>query len=141
MNLQKSREVIYIAGPFTSDDPLVVAHNCNVANALARRVRAYGLVPFVPHTGLAGGHTALGELESPRVSLAELTWEQAMTECRELLQRCEAALMVEGWERSRGATEERALAKACGIPVFDTFADLVAAGLGVKKAEVAHAAE
>ncbi|MBS1766011.1 MAG: DUF1937 family protein [Acidobacteria bacterium] len=138
MNLHKSREVVYIAGPFTSDDELIVAHHCNVASALARRVRAYGMVPFVPHTGLAGGHTALNEQSSPRVGLPDLTWEQAMVECREILQRCDAMLMVEGWERSRGATEERALAKACGIPVFDTFAELIAAGLHGAKREAAH---
>lgn len=139
MNLHKSREVVYIAGPFSNDDPAIVVHNCNVANALARRVRDFGLVPFVPHTGLAGGHSSMDGLDEQMVSLPDLTWEQAMVECRELLQRFDAVLMVEGWERSRGATEERELAKACGIPVFDSFAELIAAGLHGTR-EVPHEA-
>jgi hypothetical protein len=140
LNLQKSREVVYLAGPYSSPDPLVVAYRCNIASALARRVRALGMVPFVPHTGLAGGHSFV-DGEHLRTGAPELTWEEAMVDCRELLQRCDAVLMVEGWVRSKGATEERELAKACGIPVFDTFKEMVAAGLGVKKPEVAREAE
>lgn len=141
MNLsQKSREVIYIAGPFTNDDKRTVAANCNAANELARRIRHYGLTPFVPHTGLAGGRSLCYPDGAVQTVAPDLTWEEAMVDCRELLQRCDAVLMVEGWERSRGATEERALAKERGIPVFDTFAELVAAGLGIKR-EVPDAAE
>lgn len=135
MNLTKSREVVYIAGPYSAPTPDELAVNCTAAHALAKRVRAFGLVPFVPHTALGGGET-LGFLNDPIYRVPSLTWEEAMIECREFVQRCDAVLMVEGWERSRGATEERALAKACGIPVFDTFAELVAAGLHGKRPEV-----
>lgn len=152
MNLHKSREVIYIAGPFTAETKHEIAVNCNRASDLALRVRALGLVPFAPHTGLAGGYasrellqqsiaTALRrKAEVVIVAIPDLEWEAAMVECRELLQRCDAMLMVEGWERSKGATEERELAKACGIPVFDTFAELVAAGLAIPKREAVHEA-
>lgn len=140
MNLHKSREVVYIAGPFTAPTVEGMVTFCNAAIEVGKRVRAFGLVPMVPHISLCGGMAL--RLESQLIFEAPpLTWEEAMVDCRELLQRCDAVLMVEGWERSRGATEERELAKACGIPVFDTFAELVAAGLGVKKPEVANAAE
>ncbi len=132
--LPKSREVVYIAGAYTAPDTRGIAANCNSAHALARRVRAFGLVPFVPHTAMGGGET-LGFLYDPLYKVPRLTWEEAMVECREFVQRCDAVLMVEGWERSRGATEERELAKACGIPVFGSFAELVAARLAVKAAE------
>lgn len=133
MNLQKSREVVYIAGAYTAPTAAGIVANCNAAHALAKRVRAFGLVPFVPHTGLAGGVTDLA-FARPFYDLPTLTWEEAMVDCRELLQRCDAVLMVEGWESSKGATEERELAKERGIPVFDSFTQLVAAGLGVGKA-------
>lgn len=131
--IPKSREVIYIAGPFTSSDNIVVACNCNAANALARRVRALGYVPFVPHTGLAGGQAALNYAGAVYVGLSDLGWEEAMVECRELLQRCDAVLMVEGWQKSRGATEERTLAKSCGIPVFDSVCEMLEAELAIEK--------
>ncbi|HEU5117641.1 MAG TPA: DUF1937 family protein [Isosphaeraceae bacterium] len=132
----QSREVVYIAGPFTHRDGLVVAHHCNAANALARRVREFGMVPFVPHTGIAGGHAIVRGEGGPGevvVTLPDLTWERAMEECRELLGRADAVLMVEGWERSKGATEERALAQSLGIPVFETMCDLMAGALGLKQ--------
>lgn len=136
MNLPKSREVVYIAGAFTHPDGLVVAHHCNAANALARRAREFGLVPFVPHTGLAGGHAMTRGEGGPGevvVTLPDLTWDRAMEECRELLSRADAVLMVEGWEGSKGAREERALALSLGIPVFHALGDLMAARLGLKQ--------
>lgn len=132
MNLPKSREVIYIAGPFTDPNPIQVARNCNSANELAIRVRAFGMVPFCPHTALAGSIVHTVERE-PVFLLPQITWEKAMEECREFLSRADAVLMVGGWRNSKGATEERALALSLGLPVFDSFADLVAGALGLKQ--------
>ncbi|HZU52254.1 MAG TPA: DUF4406 domain-containing protein [Holophagaceae bacterium] len=137
MNLPKSREVVYIAGPFTAEDRRQIVRNCNNAHFLALRVRALGYTPFVPHTGLAGG---IAELSAGELiyELPDLGWELSMVDCRALLPCFQAVLMVEGWETSRGATEERELAKAYGIPVFDTFSELVAAGLGIHRREVVN---
>ena len=40
------------------------------------------------------------------------------------LVRADALLMLEGWEESTGATKERAVALALGIPVFYSMEDL-----------------
>ena len=36
----------------------------------------------------------------------------------EMLRRCDAVLVVPGWEKSSGTRAEIAEANACGIPVF-----------------------
>lgn len=73
------------------------------ATAQGMRVRELGLVPFVPHVAILGG----------------CSWEHGMDECLEHLQRADGLLLLEDWSLSRGALQERALAEALGLPVFD----------------------
>jgi hypothetical protein len=41
----------------------------------------------------------------------------------ELLRRSDAVLMVDGWQRSVGATAERQVAADLGLPIFYSFDD------------------
>jgi hypothetical protein len=48
---------------------------------------------------------------------AQATWQDYMKRCVVLLCPCDAIHMLPGWESSRGAKEERRIAKMLGIPV------------------------
>lgn len=117
-----SREVVYIAGPYTAPSAALIAANINDALRAAREVEAAGAVALVPHVA-AGNFEAVAvkPVEGPRCPVLftkDTSWDEAMARCRALLPLCAAVLALPGWERSRGATEEVALASRLGIPVF-----------------------
>lgn len=96
----------YIAGPYTNDDPF--RRHLNVlasieAGGVAARA---GYLPIIPHT--MGPHRGL-------------SWEDAMTRCRDLVRGLdpERDLLVTLplWDRSRGASEEVAMALERGVRV------------------------
>ena len=98
--------VVYIAGPYRGANAWAIEQNIRRAEELALAVWRAGMAALCPHTntrffqGAAEDHVWLdGDLE--------------------LLTRCDAVLMVPGWERSQGAMAERARAIAGDIPVFE----------------------
>lgn len=96
---------IYISGPITGTRDARERFE-----AMARRVKKYGHTPINPYyLGLAlpdGGHT------------------QYMALCFVLMDFADAILMMDGWDRSRGAIMERKRACAHGLPVFEGPGDL-----------------
>lgn len=125
---QSSREVVYIAGPYTAPSAALVAANINDALKAAREVEAAGAVALVPHVAAGDFEAApVKPVEGPRcpvLYVKDIPWEQAMARCRALLPLCTAVLALPGWERSRGAQEEIGLASRLGIPVFFGVEDL-----------------
>lgn len=111
LTIPSRREVIYCAGPFSDTAMHSKAENIVRAVWQGKRVRELGLVPFVPHVAILGG----------------CSWQHGQDECLEHVQRADAVLMLEDWTLSRGALQERALAEALGLPVFDGLASLEAA--------------
>ena len=102
--------VVYIAGPFRA--PTEYQRRTHIANAERRALEVWklGLVALCPHLNTAHFD---GEGDDAVWLAGDL----------ELLKRCDAVLMVEGWERSQGATHERTVAVERGMPVFeDAFA-------------------
>jgi hypothetical protein len=98
--------VVYIAGPYRAPHAWAIEQNIRRAEELALAVWRSGRAALCPHTntrffqGAAEDHVWLdGDLE--------------------LLKRCDAMLLVPGWERSTGALAERAQAMALAIPVFE----------------------
>lgn len=104
-------KVVYIAGPYRADSEFAVVQNIRKAEFLALEVWRSGAACICPHknTGLFGG------------AANDDVW---LTGDLEILQRCDAVLCVEGWERSRGATGEINLARNKGIPVFESIEEL-----------------
>lgn len=107
--------LIYIAGPFNARKGVPVEQNVRFVEDLARAlVSTYPDVqPVVPHSL---GRVLFGYQEEAAAYAGTL----------ELMRRCDAVVMQEAWEGSKGSCLERADALAQGLPVFeerDCFSD------------------
>lgn len=97
--------VVYVAGPFRARSAWAIEDNVRNAETLSLGVWKRGMVALCPHTNARFFHE-------------ELPDAQLLTGDLELLRRCDAVLLVPGWERSSGTLAEKVHADAHGIPVF-----------------------
>lgn len=97
--------VVYIAGPFSGADGWEVAENVHRAERAAREVARLGAAPLTPHS--------IGA----RMNGTE-TYEYWCAATLEMMRRCDAVLLVDGWGRSRGALGEMEEAQRVGLPIF-----------------------
>ena len=102
----------YVAGKYTADNPEDIHRNVTTAlEAGVKIAKARGWLPIVPHS--MGSHRA--------------TWEAAMCRCRQTIREMhpgDVVLLLPGWEQSKGAREERALAQVCDLKVM-TLAEAI----------------
>ena len=108
--------LVYIAGPYSGKCSIDTTRNIAAARDRAVemvRFVAYDLFPVVPHLLGAGWEDERGYG----------WWLEATVE---LMRRCDAVLLVPGWELSRGATVEREEAQKLGLPVFASVSTLAA---------------
>jgi hypothetical protein len=90
---------VYIAGPMTGLPEL----NFPAFHAAEKNLRADGFEPVNPvHNGL------------PR----EAPWSDHMRADIAMLLTCEAVMMLPGWQKSRGASLERHIAKRLGMGII-----------------------
>lgn len=105
-------KVIYIAGPFRGADGWAVKCNVHQAEEAARMVARLGAMPLCPHSlGASFSGTETDQF-----------WLDGTLE---LMRRCDAIFMVDGWEASEGAKGEREEARRLGIRVVYTERDLL----------------
>lgn len=104
-------KVVYVAGPFRGPNHWEVEQNVRRAEELALLAWREGFAVLCPHTNTRFFDGAA----------EDRVWLEGDLE---MLRRCDAVLMVPGWERSRGATAERAEAIKCEIPVFEDVLSL-----------------
>lgn len=95
--------LIYIAGPYRGD----VENNIKKARALAAKCYLKGHNCITPHLNLA-----YMDLDT---SLGDEFWLNATME---LLKKCDAICMVDGWEESVGSVAEFIYARQNNIPVY-----------------------
>lgn len=101
---------VYVAGPYTAPTAQGVAANVQAAVAVGVELRRLGFVPLVPHITIPG---------------AEVTWKEAMVECVSHLRTCDFAVLLPGWERSRGACVEAWLCRRRrGFPLLVSLSAL-----------------
>ena len=101
-------EVIYISGPYRSKwGEWHVRQNIRKAENAAEFVWLNGGVALCPHKNTAG----FGGLPG----CPDEVWIQGDLE---LLRRCDAVWMVDGWRDSNGARREMELARQLGIPIL-----------------------
>lgn len=104
-------KLIYVAGPFRAATPWLIEQNIRKAETLALEVWKLGVPALCPHTNTRFyQHSAPDEL-----------WLQGDLV---MLERCDAIVLVEGWEKSSGTKAEIEHAKSKGIPVFESLNQL-----------------
>jgi nucleoside 2-deoxyribosyltransferase len=99
---------IYVAGPFKADTDEGVEFNIARAEALGKEVGKLGASPVIPHANTRSFHK-----EFPEEFMLEATLE--------LMRRCDAVVLTEGWQESSGTRDEICEANWLGIPVFYTL--------------------
>lgn len=97
--------IVYISGKYSGN----VAENVARAKAAALDLLRRGFAPLCPHTMYDGFDADRNQIIS-----ADL----------ELLRRCDAILMLEGWNKSEGALLEYQFAQEHGIPIFYSVVEL-----------------
>ncbi len=110
----KKKKVIYVAGKYRGPHAWAIENNIRRAEELALEVWAMGAVALCPHANTRFYQGALPD---------EVWLEGDL----ELLRRCDAILMVPGWEESKGAIVEERLAAQLGLHVFTSIEQLKAA--------------
>ena len=106
-----TRPVVYCAGPFRASTPWGIEQNVRRAEEVGLEVAKAGAVPLIPHAMYRFFQN----------SLPDEFWLEGTLE---LLRRCDALVLTEGWEASTGSRGEVAEAKRLGIPVFESVAEL-----------------
>lgn len=107
--------VIYIAGPYRDNrGEFFVRRNIATAEREAVFVWSIGAAALCPHknSGGLGGAAAL----------PDETW---LAGGLELLYRCDAVYMIEGWQASAGSRDEMKFAQAHNIPVLLSREDVM----------------
>ena len=120
---------IYVAGPYRASTPWLIEQNIRRAEELALDVwrlndplrlndpnmdlcrEDIGVVAVCPHT-----MTRYYQQSAP-----DSVWLEGLLS---LVERCDAVVLVPGWQRSEGTIGEIARAISLGIPVFSSIQDL-----------------
>jgi hypothetical protein len=104
-----TRPFIYVSGPFSSDDNIHgVERNILAASEIAATAYQKGWAVHCPHKN-----------NKDFQHLKGLTWKDWMESDFKIVSRCDALLMIPGWEKSPGARMERQFAQDRGLPVYE----------------------
>jgi nucleoside 2-deoxyribosyltransferase len=99
---------VYVAGRFRADTDEGVEANIARAEALGLEVAKLGASPVIPHANTRSLHHHIDEKWMLEATL-------------ELMRRCDAVVLTEGWQESSGTRDEICEANWLGIPVFYTL--------------------
>lgn len=98
-------KLVYIAGKFRGPTAWDIEQNIRRAEIVGMEVARLGAAPLIPHANTRFFH-------------GTLTDEFWLAATMEMLNRCDAVQLVQGWPSSKGTIAEIEHAKARGIPVF-----------------------
>ncbi len=103
--------MIYLASPYSHQDPKVMDHRFHQVAESAARLMAAGVQLFCPITHT---HPIVIAGALPRGAEYWLTFD------RWFIERCDAVVvvMIDGWEESVGVTHEIEMARVLGKPVI-----------------------
>ena len=108
---KKAIQLVYVAGPYRAATREAVAQNIAAARHVGRIVAQIGMMPVMPTV-----NTAMFDFDFPGIGDDKFWIEGTI----ELMRRCDAVVMVDGWQFSQGATGELEEARRLGIPVYTT---------------------
>lgn len=101
-------KLVYVAGPYRAATEYGVLENIRRAEKVALQVWLAGAACICPHKNTA----FFGGAADDRVWLdGDL----------EMIRRCDAIVLVEGWQKPTGTKAEIELADSLGIPVFESM--------------------
>lgn len=103
--------VVYVAGPFRGPNSWAIEQNIRRAEELSLEVWRMGVAAICPHTNTRFFQGAA----------EDKVWLEGDLE---ILKRCDALILVPGWENSSGTQAEVAQAKASGQPIFSNTGEL-----------------
>lgn len=106
--------LVYVAGPYRAATEWGLVKNIRKAEELALRVWSSGAACICPHKNVAH----YGGAVQPGPGVDDEIW---LNGDLEMLRRCDAVLLTDNWESSKGATAEAEFANSIGIPVFLSF--------------------
>lgn len=98
-------KLIYIAGPFRAKTPWLIEQNIRKAEELALKVWEIGGAALCPHAA-----SRFYQHSCPDPVFLEGTLE--------MMRRCDAVIVTNGWSQSEGTKLEIQEAGTLGIPVF-----------------------
>jgi len=114
-------KLIYIAGKYSGLNFNKVEINIrkarNTALKLIQKIGSLGYFPITPHMNTA-------HFEEYEAILDGIDYEYWLNGSRELLERCDALLLLDNWNDSNGATKEKEIAEAKGIPIFYSIKEI-----------------
>jgi len=111
-------KTLFLAGPFRGPSVWAVYLNVHAVEKAGHQIAEAALKQNTP-VALMCPHPMTFHMEG---TFTDEYWLEATMEW---LLRSDAVYMIPGWERSSGATAERARAMAKGKPVFEDVADVL----------------
>lgn len=99
-------KLIYIAGPFRAPTAWGIAENVRAAERVGLDVARLGAFPIIPHAMTAHFH-------------GECSDDLWLSGTIDLLRRCDGAVFIPGWGKSRGSRAEWRECCALAIPHCD----------------------
>lgn len=118
---------VYIAGPYRAKTREAVAQNVAAARHVGRIVASQGHFPVMPTV-----NTAYFDHDFPDLQSDEFWLEGT----KELMRRCDAVVLVDGWCSSSGARAEVNEALDLGIPVY-VSGDAMRTGIQIRREDLA----
>lgn len=104
--------IIYVAERFTGKNAWEIHRNVSHAESLGMAVAEAGAMPLIPHKNTSNFFGTLTE---------EFWYEGTL----ELLRRCDAMILVPGWQGSKGVQAEIDEALNRKMPLFERVEELV----------------
>jgi len=105
-------KLVYIAGPYRATTRWEEEQNCRRAEEAGHEVVELGAYPVIPH---ANTRPYFGDAQPSDF------WLEGTLE---LMRRCDAVVLLPGWENSQGACAESDEAISVGIPIFPSMSEL-----------------
>lgn len=99
--------VLYVSGPYSGLDEDAIDVNIKKAGKIAQQLWDEGFTVFCPHTNTA------------HFSHESTPYEGYIEGDLVLVARCDAIVMIEDWQKSKGALIEKERAELLNLPVFD----------------------
>ena len=105
--------LIYIAGPYTAPTRAGIEANIERATLVALDVAALGVMPVCPHANT--GDARFSDVQPYQFWIAGTL---------DLLRKCDAIVLVDGWRESNGARGEVDEARGLGMPICGNVGEL-----------------